>query len=897
MSIVYNKFNRGEIDDLALARDDVTRISNSGSYMLNWLPRRLGPMSYRPGLGHLLEAASTSELMIPFTRDINDSAILEMTNESMRIIVDDAAVTRTAVTTTLTNSTFDSDISSWTDFSGAGSTTAWVGGGYAKLTGAGTTSAILYQTSAATDIGEEHGLRIVIERAPVKVQIGSSGVSSEDIFSKLLDPGEYSLAFTPSAAFTVTVSNDAKYAAYVSEVSIEGAGEVSIPHRVPTASLESIRHRQSADVIFCSWDDGIQFKIMRYGVKSWGVVDFRTDNGPFGVINITNITLTPAALSGDTTLTASKSYFKSNDVGRLFKLASDGQTVTASVTAENTGTTGIFVSGLGALRPNEHFPNLQYLQKKSRKFTYSISGIAGGSVVFLQSSLDNVTWSDVKKFTADDTNVYDDQLDNQDIYYRLWVKTGGYGLGTQVLTLTYVSGSISGIARVTEYTSSTVVNVQVVSDFGSTSATSNFYAGQWGGDNGYPGVLNLYEGRLWFAGPDVWGSESDEYQSFDRTITGDSASIYRSVGFGPVPKPYWLMDSSRLMMGIMSDEISIRSDSFGAILTPFNVNIKPGTNQGAANVDAIRIDDKIYFVQRSGTKIYELLYDMNNDRTTPADLMTLNESICSEGVKRIVFTRQPETRVWVLTNSGNIRIYTFDRAEEVAAWSRIETYGDHTFDDICVLPAATEDRVYVTTTRSTGRYIEKLALMSEAQGGSTSKHFDSFIVKTSPGTTITGLDHLEGETVYVWADGQQRGTTYIVSSGQITVSDAWTNVVIGLRYNADWTSNKLLDYTTPDNSKNRVGVTDKSRVTHIGIIARLLWRNGLSYGPDFDNLDPLPDIEDGTTAVTTSVQSYDTVPFEFDGTYSTDSRICIRAVAPATIMALKYNVMEGVVTR
>jgi len=43
---IYNKFNRGEVDPLALSRDDVSKINNSCETMLNFLPLRLGPYSH-----------------------------------------------------------------------------------------------------------------------------------------------------------------------------------------------------------------------------------------------------------------------------------------------------------------------------------------------------------------------------------------------------------------------------------------------------------------------------------------------------------------------------------------------------------------------------------------------------------------------------------------------------------------------------------------------------------------------------------------------------------------------------------------------------------------------------------------------------------------------------------
>ena len=49
-------------------------------------------------------------------------------------------------------------------------------------------------------------------------------------------------------------------------------------------------------------------------------------------------------------------------------------------------------------------------------------------------------------------------------------------------------------------------------------------------------------------------------------------------------------------------------------------------------------------------------------------------------------------------------------------------------------------------------------------------------------TTITGLDHLEGETVKVKADGAVREDA-VVSSGEITISPAADEIEVGLDYN------------------------------------------------------------------------------------------------------------------
>lgn len=868
---IVNKFNRGEVSANALGRtEDVERIRDTCESMVNFIPLRLGPMMYRPGLGYLNGVAGQA-YCIPFIASASDYAIIEFSNNLMRVWVSDALITRTSVTSAITNGTFAGSITGWTDNSGAGSSTSYdAGTGGLKLTGAGTTAAVSYQTIGSTDTGNEHAIRIVVVRGPVVLQLGTSGVGSTDIAEETLLPGTHSLVFTPGSNVTITFSNSNVYSSYVTSVSFEATGTFSLPTEVTTANLSTIRYAQSADVVFLVASGSAIKRIERRGVKSWSVVDFRADDGPFRTINTSEITLTAAALNGDTTLTASDNFFTSSHVGALFKLTSSGQNVSASVSAEDSGTNSIRVTGISS----------------SRTFTINITGTFSATVT-LQRSADGSVWEDTTStWTAPVSTTFNDATDNAVYYYRLYVKTGAYSSGTADLELVYAAGSIDGIARVVSYSSATVVNVQVLQDFGSTSATRNWYEGEWSTERGFPSAVALYEGRLWLAGKDqIFGSVSDAFSSFDDTLLGDSVLVRRTIGFGPVDTISWLEPSTRMIMGVATAEISVRSSTFGEPLTNDNTNLKAASTQGVAPQQAIQIDDIVYFVQRSGTKIYEAAYAVDRDAHIAKDLMLLHEDICAAGITRIAVSRQPETRIWVVLDDGNARCYLLDRAEEVKAWSKLETEGN--FEDVVVLPGTAEDQVYFVVNRTSGRYLEKMAKFSEVLGESTSKHFDSFKVYNSPGTSISDLSHVEGKTVHVWADGQYRESA-TVSSGAITLSASWTNVVIGLRYTADYVSNKVSRYS------NKLSINREKRIVDVGLIMRNYWPGSVQIGPSTALLEAMPDIEEGTAVVSTATQTdYDHVPFEFNGDEETDPRIYIQANNPTTILALTYTVIQN----
>ena len=863
-----NKFNRGEVDQLALARDDVTKVNHSGRLMCNFMPMRLGPMTYRPGTEYL-GAVAAEAYLVPFVAATDDTAILEFSNNSLQIWVSDALIARTSVTTNIANGAFTSHLLSWTADDGSGATSSHDAGGYMSLVGSGVNAAKRYQTIHTTDTGSAHGMRVVIADAPVKVQVGTSGNGSYDLVNETLKPGTHCLKFTPGSNITITFSNTSNIEALVDSVAFDGAGTLTLPTSITTANLVTVRFSQSADVMFFTYDGGSPFVIERRGTESWSIVDYRVDDGPFGVINTTPVTMSATAMPAGVSMfiTASEDYFVSTDVGMLMKLVSSGQDVSASVTAEDTGTNSIRVVGVDS----------------SRQFNVNVSGFSGDTIT-LQRSTDDSTWVDVESYTTTQAKVYDDGLDNSILYYRLWCKTGNYSAGTVACSLEFAGGSITGIGRIVSYTSATVVIAQVLQAFGSTDATDDWYRGTWNATDGYPTSVSLYEGRLWWAGKTRgWGSVSDAYYSMDKTIDGASAAIQLAIGFGPVDNVEWLLPLGRLVAGIASDELSIRSNSFGDVLTPSNANIRPGSSQGAAPRDASHSGGRGYFVQRSIEKLYGLEYSPNQDLYESTDLTLLNPSICSPGIKRIAITMQPEVRVYAVLEDGTARVYLMDQTEQVAAWSRIETDGD--IEDVIVLPATSEDRVYFIVNRTGGRYLEKMALFSEAKGGTTSKHTDSFVEYTSPGTTLTGLSHLEGKTVHVWADGQYRQSE-TVSSGSVTVSASWTSVIAGLRHTADWTSSVLhyTDYSV---------LCWEKRVVHTGLVMSNYWPGSIQIGPDDTNLSDMPLLEDGQAVDLTSTQAlYTERPFTFDGTNETDPTIHLQATNPVTVMALVYDLEE-----
>lgn len=926
-NVNLSSFNRGIISPLALARTDLKRTALSAEIQNNYMPRSLGSMMLRPGTEYIDSTLNNAlAIHIPFIYSVDDTAIIEVTDLAIRIRVDEDIITRLSVSTAIANGTFTSNLTSWTDADEAGAVSQWVAGGYMGLLGTGINSAIRKQTVTVSgaDIGVEHALRIVVNRHTVTLRVGSGDGLDDYINQVDLHAGTYSLTLTPTGNFYVQLSNVTDYEARLDSIAVESSGAVSITAPWRAADLSNIRWDQSGDVIFLSCEGYQQQRIERHGVKSWGICIYSPPDGPLRLANTGTTTLTPSAISGDITLTASKSLFYSTQVGSLYSITSTGQNVALSAAGADQWSDPIRVIGVGT----------------ARTFSISITGTWVGTVR-IQSSVGAIgSWADIsgESWTANTTTTYADGLDNQIIYYRIGIKTAEYTSGTAVTALSFAAGSITGFVKITGYTNKTTVTASVIKHLGSTTASADWSEGAWSDYRGWPSAVCFYEGRLWWAGKDkVYGSIVDGFESFDDTTEGDSGPISRSIGSGPVDKINWLLPLLRLIVGTEMAERSARSSSLDEPLTPTNFNLKAPSTRGSSAVPPVKIDSGGLFVRLN--RLFELSYNESYSVTSDYagnDLTVLAPEVGNNRFTRIAVQRYPDTRIHCIRDDGQVAVMIFDRAEDVKCWVLVET--DGMVEDVFVLPAETgdlEDKVYYSIRRTIGgnsmRYLERWAFENECAGGTTTyegvsatvltaeypddtvvtvrdssgtkignytvtsksitlgspvtyatitpaifKHGDSHVNYSGVATTtLTGYTHLEGESVVVWGDGKNQGT-YTVASGTITLPAAVETAMGGLSATARYKSTKLA-YA----SEAGTALTQRKRVNYLGVILSNTHIGGLRYGQDFDNMDDLPLMEEGAEMSADHIYaSYDKDSFEFPGDFSTDSRLCLESAFP-----------------
>ena len=206
-------------------------------------------------------------------------------------------------------------------------------------------------------------------------------------------------------------------------------------------------------------------------------------------------------------------------------------------------------------------------------------------------------------------------------------------------------------------------------------------------------------------------------------------------------------------------------------------------------------------------------------------------------------------------------------------------------ESVAVIPTDnSEYQTWVIVKRTingiTRRYVEYINTFDFTETDNTTFNFlDSALSYSgAAATTISGLNHLEGQTVHILADGATHPTK-IVSSGSITLDRASTDVKIGLGYNSILQTMRL-----DAGSQNGTSQAKTKRIYEITI--RLYESIGVEVGENLNNMERIP------FRTSADVMDQGLPPFtgdktvEFRGNYETDGFIFVRQTQPLPLTVL-----------
>ena len=473
---------------------------------------------------------------------------------------------------------------------------------------------------------------------------------------------------------------------------------------------------------------------------------------------------------------------------------------------------------------------------------------------------------------------------------------GGAGFAsTDVGRFVFLHG---GYAKITAFTDTTNVTIEILTTLSASTATENWRLGAFSDTTGHPSTVTFFEQRLVFAGTTeqpqtVFFSKSGDYENMDANIGGtiaDSDAIIYTIASNQVNAIRFMTATRTLIIGTAGGEFSVSGGGSDVAITPTNILIKKQSNHGAANLDALAVGNVTLFMQRARRKMRELAYNFDVDGYIAPDMTILAEHITEGGITQMAYQQEPNQIIWLVRGDGELVGFTYQREQQVTAWHRhifggAFGSGKAVCESVAVIPTDdTEYEVYVIIKRTingaTKRYIEVLNTFDFTHTDNTTFNFlDSQLdYNGSATTTISGLSHLEGQTVSILADGATHADK-VVSSGSISLDRSSTKVKVGLSYTS-------LLQTMRIDAGARDGTSQSKTKRIYEITIRLFESVGVEVGPDLNNLERIP-FRSSANAMNQGITPFTgDKEVEFRGNYETDGFVFVRQTQPLPLTIL-----------
>ena len=842
VAVELTNFTGGELSPRLDGRTDLTKYTSGCSTLENLIVYPHGSAARRPGSTFVAEVANSANKtrLIPFEFSTTQTYMLEFSNLKMRVYKDSGSVLES-----------DKTISAITKAN----------------------PAVVTANSHGYSNGDE-------------VLISSVGGMTEVNGKRFLVADKTTNTFELQDKDGVDI-NSSSFTTYTSGGVSNKVFEIATPYT--TAQLFDIKFAQSADVMYITHPEHEVEKLSRTGHTAWTLTDVDFTKGPMQDANTTTTTLNPgqAAVGTSIALVASAvtginggSGFLATDVGR-FVFLSDGYAKITGVTDTTNAVMTIITAldnanatanwQLGAFSDTTGHPSCVTFFEQRLVFAGTTNQ---PQTIFFSRSGDYENMdANIGGTIADDDAIIYTIASNQVNAIRFMTATRTLILGTAGGEFTVSGGGTDSAV--------TPTNILIKKQSNHGSANVDAIA---------VGNATLFLQRAKRKIRELaYNFDVDGYIAPDMTILAEhiTESGLTQIAYQQEPNQivYAVRGDGELAGLTYQREQQVTAwhrhifgGRFGVatITVSDYANITTGTKLTLTKSDGTTVD----FTSTTGTAGTNEFKTQTNNNTTATNLKTAINAHAN-------FTATVNSAVVTITETaheatGYLTIKSFDSTRLT-----ITSEGKAVVESAAVIPTDdTEYQVYViikrTVNGATKRYVEFLNVLEFDETDNTSFNFlDSALSYSgSAVSTLSGLDHLEGQVVSILADGATHPNR-TVSSGSITLDRSAKSVKIGLAYTSLLQTMRL-------NAGSQNGTSQGKTKRIYDITVRMFETIGIEVGPDLSNMERIPFrssanlMDEGIPPFTGDKE------VEFRGNYETDGFIFVRQTQPLpfTILSL-----------
>ena len=648
---------------------------------------------------------------------------------------------------------------------------------------------------------------------------------------------------------------------------LSGSAPYEIVSPYAVADLETaegtfaLRTLQSADVMWIVHAEGkyAPYKLSRLGATNWTMAPISFTKGPFRDVDYPanahafRISATTGTIT--VTVTQGAALFTSAHIGMLLRIWSQNPASVTPYQPAMSVTTG------------QQFRNAGHVYQANNNYTYNSNDTT-------QRYVPTHTEGDASDGAVSWTYLH-----------------SGYGWGT----ITAVAG---------DGMSCTVDTVGRFPDSLLTLQSGRWAFSEFGSVYGYPTNVAFYRERLTYArGKKVWHSVVGDYDNFDNldagAVTAETAMAVELFA-DKLDDVRWMAEALALLIGSARSELALSEQTAQAVYSATNVKSTTQTECGGRLLRPLRVGDDVLFVEGPGHRIRAMRYEFSADKYRAEDITVLAEHLfdgseaigaADQGQRGILdwaYQQQRDGMVWCVLSDGQLAALTYNRERGVLAWASHSLGGGAVVESVRCIPSpdGLNDDVWFVVRRTvngaTQRAVEYLTdYRLVKKGAAEAVHVDCSVTYRGTATaTITGLTHLEGQTVQICADGAAQAER-VVGDGQVTLDRAASLVHIGYSYPSRYQSMRIELDTGAGTAQ-----TAKKGISNLWL--RLQSTIGGRFGPSFDRMDDLPTVDPYAAVGEPPALFSGDVCTQFPAGLDTDCFICYEQSLPlpATLVAL-----------
>lgn len=309
------------------------------------------------------------------------------------------------------------------------------------------------------------------------------------------------------------------------------------------------------------------------------------------------------------------------------------------------------------------------------------------------------------------------------------------------------------------------------------------------GSGNYPSQVFFHQQRLGFAATanrpiTFWLSRTGDFESMASSVPPkDDDAIEVTLAATQANRIVWLQpDRNALAFGTEGSEWTLQS-SEGVVLTPSTVSFQiQTTNGGEGAVSALSVGGGVLYVQRGSGAVREFAYNYSADKYLGQDLTLLARHIIKDrDITAWAYQQEPYSTLWCVLSDGTFAGLTYMKEQDVIGWHRHTT--DGSILDVAVIPGTPDDQVWFLVRRAGGVFVERLESFFDSDNLDDAFFLDSSLHYSGEAAdTFSGLVHLSGRTVQVFADGGTIDGLTVSAGGELKLKSPAKSVHIGLPY-------------------------------------------------------------------------------------------------------------------